>query len=213
MIYLYAVRHTKIQNSMNLCYGQREMDLCDTFEYEAMEILKNLQSLFKKKTLKTHSPTQIFTSPSLRCRKLASFLSQHLKLDLEVDNRILEFHFGDWEGVPWDLIPESELKDWMCNFVNRPPNGGESMSEFQKRVRGFLNFLKGNQRFLLSEVQTFNLETYPPEAILVTHSGVIRMINAIILGYPLENFFKFEVRYGKIYEFLLSLETQQEKVF
>ena len=50
------------------------------------------------------------------------------------DERLREFDFGAWEGVPWDNIPRSELDAWATDFFHARPHGGESVRMLHERV-------------------------------------------------------------------------------
>lgn len=98
----------------------------------------------------------LWSSPLQRCRGLADLLSP----DPVFDERLAEMHFGDWEGRPWDDIPRAELDAWAADIAGYAPPGGESPRQLQQRA---LDFVAG-------------LDV--PEAVIVTHAGVIRMLLA-----------------------------------
>jgi alpha-ribazole phosphatase len=98
----------------------------------------------------------VWSSPLQRCRQLAEQLHP---LPL-VDDRLVEMNFGDWEGRPWDDIPRNELDAWAADIAGYAPQGGESPVALQRRA---LDFVAG---------------LAVPEAVIVTHAGVIRMLLA-----------------------------------
>ena len=72
----------------------------------------------------------------------------------------MELNFGAWEGRPWDEIPRPELDAWAADLAGYAPPGGESPSQLEARVLAFVAGLR------------------VPEAVLVTHAGVIRLLLA-----------------------------------
>jgi len=98
----------------------------------------------------------VWSSPLLRCRVLADELHPQPR----IDERLAEMDFGAWEGRPWDTIPRAELDAWAADVGGYAPPGGESPRELQRRA---LDFVAG-----------LNV----PEAIIVTHAGVIRVLLA-----------------------------------
>lgn len=98
----------------------------------------------------------VWSSPLLRCRQLAEqFHPQPI-----IDARLAEINFGDWEGRPWDDIPRHELDTWAADVAGYAPPGGESPRALQLRALDFVASLT------------------VPEAVIVTHAGVIRTLLA-----------------------------------
>ena len=102
---IYLIRHTTPDISKEICYGQSDIELAETFGKEAEVIFKKLP-----KTL-----DRIYTSPLKRCLQLASLISHK---EIEKVPQLQEMNFGDWELKPWNNIPKAELNPWMENFVN-----------------------------------------------------------------------------------------------
>ncbi len=116
----------------------------------------------------------LWSSPLLRCRELAECLhAQPL-----FDERLVEMNFGDWEGRPWDDIPRTQLDAWAADIAGYTPPSGESALTLQHRA--------------LSFVACLNV----PEAIIVTHAGVIRTLLAHWQGLPPERWTDLTFAYG-----------------
>jgi alpha-ribazole phosphatase len=98
----------------------------------------------------------VWSSPLLRCRQLA----EQLHTQPIFDDRLAEMNFGDWEGRRWDDIPRHELDAWAADIVGYAPPGGESPRVLQRRALAFIASLT------------------VPEAVIVTHAGVIRTLLA-----------------------------------
>jgi alpha-ribazole phosphatase len=104
----------------------------------------------------------VWTSPLRRCLALAEALHPMPR----VDGRLVEMDFGDWEGRAWDALPRAELDAWAADIAGYAPPGGESPLAMQCRVLAFL------------------AELTVPEAVVVTHAGVMRTLVAHVRGLP-----------------------------
>jgi alpha-ribazole phosphatase len=98
----------------------------------------------------------VWSSPSSRCLVLAAELHPQPRIDA----RLAEMDFGAWEGRPWDAIPRAEIDAWAADVGGYAPPGGESPFRLQQRALDFVAALD------------------VPEAIIVTHAGVIRTLVA-----------------------------------
>lgn len=116
----------------------------------------------------------LWTSPLTRCRTLAAYLHPQPM----IDNRLAEMHFGDWEGRSWDNIPRAELDAWAADVAGYAPPGGESPRQLQRRALDFVASLD------------------VPEAVIVTHAGVIRTLLAHWQGLPPERWTELNFAYG-----------------
>lgn len=120
------------------------------------------------------SELPVWSSPLRRCRDLAELI--HPKPI--IDDRLAEMHFGDWEGRRWDDIPRAELDAWAADVAGYAPPGGESPRDLQRRALDFVASLD------------------VPEAVIVTHAGVIRTLLAHWQGLPPERWTELNFAYG-----------------
>lgn len=116
----------------------------------------------------------VWSSPLRRCRELA----ERLHPRPIIDDRLAEMHFGDWEGRRWDDIPRPELDAWAADVAGYAPPGGESPRQLQRRALDFVESLE------------------VPEAIIVTHAGVIRTLLAHWQGLPPGRWTELSFAYG-----------------
>ena len=116
----------------------------------------------------------VWSSPLRRCRDLATLLHPTPLLD----ERLAEMNFGDWEGRPWDSIPRTEIDAWAADVAGYAPPGGESPLLLQQRALAFVAGLA------------------VPEAVIVTHGGVIRTLLADWQGLPPGEWTQLEFAYG-----------------
>lgn len=120
-------------------------------------------------------PRRIYSSPAQRCRRLAATLTHG---EIQIDERLWELDFGTWENRRWEDIPRLEFDRWANNFVASAPPGGESFDMLARRVAEFRR-------------------ECPPDAVVVTHAGVIRAWLCLQQGTPLRDAFHRPVAFGE----------------
>jgi len=156
---LTLIRHTRPMGAEGLCYGRTDLDVAETFHAEARAVL-------------AAAPLTdiIITSPLQRCRKLAQHIAVARGQDLQVDDRIQEMNFGNWEARLWADIPAAELDAWAADFLHARPHGGESVSMLRARTNEALTHYRTSGKTHL----------------IVTHAGIIK--TALSDGDRSENF-------------------------
>ena len=165
------IRHTTPNVAKGICYGQADLTLSDTYPIELEKVKSQVLGTFE----------QIYSSPLIRCRQLSEDLFG--KENIVFEDRIKEYDFGEWEMVPWNDMDKDLQEKWMANFVDFQAPGGESLKEMNTRVQTFLKELK---------------ERNYSRVALVTHSGVIRIINTIIEQTDLARCFDYQLPYGVV---------------
>jgi alpha-ribazole phosphatase len=178
---LYLIRHTTPDVSKGICYGQSDIDVGHSFQQEANQV----------KTYLPHSMDRVYSSPLIRCSKLAHHLFPQTPIHWEPD--LMEIHCGYWEMKKWDEIPKEEIDPWMNNFVEALIPGGESYAALFDRV-----------------VRRFDqIRASPVSTALITHGGVIRSILSHITQTNLVDSFKaFPLHYGCV----LKLHTDENPI-
>lgn len=168
---IYLIRHTTPDIEKNICYGQSDIGVHSSFFEEAKKIKERLPDNIQK----------IYSSPLIRCKKLAEYLFPAQQI--EYLNELAEINCGDWELKNWNEIDPLKLNEWMADFVNVPYPGGESFIQFNKRVIDLFSRI----------CVTF------PSIVLITHAGVIRSILSFITKTPLSMAFsQFKPGYGSM---------------
>lgn len=180
---IYVVRHTPVAIADGLCYGRTEVDLKPDY-------------LSDFKTLKHKLPKgvdAVISSPSQRCQKLAAYLHP----PYTTDSALCELDFGTWENKLWQDLPTEETQPWFDNYVSRPTPQGESLLQLFLRISKFMDDLRRkNYR----------------RVILVTHAGVIRAMMAYFLEFPLNNLFKLQVDFNRVYTCNLADKAEHDWV-
>ncbi|MCU0334982.1 MAG: alpha-ribazole phosphatase [Chitinophagaceae bacterium] len=170
---LTLIRHTTPAIDKGICYGQLDVPL-DAAASEAQ--WRALQQQLET-TVKWQG---VYSSPLSRCLWLAQKLAAQLALPLYTDDRLMELHFGKWEGLAWNELPPDELNPWMEQFVTAAPPGGESFEQLHQRVGQWWQQAK-------------------QPALVVTHAGVIRSLCCHVHGTPLSDAFAaYQPAYGSM---------------
>ena len=180
MLTAYLIRHTEVAVGRAICYGNSDVELTDTYPAQRDRLLTVLPAA---------PPDAVFSSPLNRCRQLAEDLAERTRRgDIVYDDRLREYHFGDWEMLPWADIPRDALDAWMADFVNLAPHNGDSFQSVYDRVETFWR-----ERVLpLSDADV------PQTAYIVAHGGVIRALLCLFLELPLSNAYRLHLDYGAV---------------
>lgn len=179
---VYIIRHTRVDVPSGICYGQTDVDVAVTFESEVQKL---------KSQLPVHFDV-VYSSPLKRCTQLA----QKFGKEVIKDNRLKEMHFGDWELMLWNEIPEFQIAPWYKDYVHTTAYGGENFIAVYERLHAFMEDLRKN--------------THNQKVLIVCHGGIIRSIWCYILQIPLENAFKIPVGFGEILQLRLGRTSSDD---
>jgi broad specificity phosphatase PhoE len=169
---LVLVRHAEpAPDARGRCYGRLDVELSDRGREQAEALAVTLRG----------EPTGIVvSSPRLRALQTAAALGR----PVEVDDRLCELDFGDFEGRTFDEIAASEpelYRAWMETPTRVRFPGGESYADLKARALRSLDRIWSGG-----------------DAVVVTHGGVIRAGLSEWLGIPDEAIFRIDVRYGGV---------------
>lgn len=122
----------------------------------------------------------LYTSPLARACVTAEKIGQKLGLPPIEDERLVEQHFGELEGLTFkDLegrYPDF-IRQWRESKRQLALPGGETIDEFQQRVQAFLD-------------QAY--AAHPNGSVLVvTHGGTLRVMLATLLGLEIDRRWPF----------------------
>jgi alpha-ribazole phosphatase len=133
----------------------------------------------------------IVSSPLSRCASFANALAERHATPLQLDERLREMDFGDWEGrTAAELMttaPDDLARFWRDPLHHGPPQG-ESLLSLQKRVLAAWNEIVGRQRPVL----------------LVTHGGPIRIILNHVLDKLPERLMEINVSHAALFRLRVS---------
>ncbi|GBC88976.1 Putative phosphoserine phosphatase 2 [bacterium HR13] len=164
---LYLVRHAQSEyNEKGIFQGRLDSDLTPLGFVQARLLARE----FLKKKVDI-----IYSSPQRRAYKTALTISDMLGTQLVVDERLREMSFGEYEGKHfWSMLEAHKdvFLNWLSNPVKHPLPTQESMEEFEKRVRSFLEDVKSN---------------HYQNMLIVAHGGTLHAIVCLLTGIGLEN--------------------------
>ncbi len=81
--------------------------------------------------------TRVVTSPLARARDTAQIVAARHHLSVEIDERLIELDYGDWDGLALRDVPADAWAAWRADPEFAPPNG-ESLVAVTQRVAGFI---------------------------------------------------------------------------
>jgi broad specificity phosphatase PhoE len=125
--------------------------------------------------------TEILSSPLQRCASFARRLAEARSLPLRFLDDLRERRFGDWEGLSASEIPPEDLARFWANPASVTPPGAEPFDAFRERV------LRAWKDLLATECR---------HPLVVTHSGVIRVLTTETLRMPDEALLLIEIPFA-----------------
>ncbi len=123
-----------------------------------------LQAQALRVALEGHHFDAVYASDLQRAIQTARIIAQPHGLDVQIDARIREFDFGEWEGLTWPQIVERwpEFREQGATAAKLyQPEGGETFDRVCTRVESFLNDLR---------------RTSHDHVLVVTHAGVLHAV-------------------------------------
>ena len=163
MTTLHLIRHGETAwNAERRFQGQSDVPLSDRGREQADELAELLAG---------RRIGAVYSSDLSRALETARPLAERLGLEVVVDTRLRERHFGWAEGRTDDEVEGRYPSAWWANPDGRIP-GGESRRDVWSRVAGFLDELLAD----------------PPadEVAIVTHGGAIRVATGYLAQEDLE---------------------------
>lgn len=144
----------------------------------------------------------IVTSPLQRCRDFSAALGRELKLDVEIDERLKEVGFGDWEGQTGDQLRSRDpaiLSRFYWDPVENRPQQAEALGDFTRRVL---------------EAYDSACERYRGQHLLmVAHAGVIRAIISHTLQAPIGSMYRLSIATATLTRIRIETERPPTLIF
>ena len=138
-------------------------------------------------------PNVIYSSPSTRCIQSANIIYKNS--NLIHDNRLLEFDYGDAEGMKYEDLSKQYpniISMWKNNEDPHFPNG-ENTNEVLSRLLSFLRDLSKNLN-----------KNHIKSVSIFTHNGILRCLIGNFFQIEKKDWFKIFIPYAKPIEFLYS---------
>ncbi len=129
---LILIRHGEsTANASHLTAGHLDVSLSDNGRRQARNLAGYLPEMLQNRKV-----VRLFSSPLSRARETAMLMG--LEAPVEIEERLIEMDYGDFDGKPIDSISRSFWEDWMSDINFTPPNG-ESVASVGLRVRAVCN--------------------------------------------------------------------------
>jgi probable phosphoglycerate mutase len=80
--------------------------------------------------------TNVYASPLRRARQTAAAIAEVCGCEVEVDDRLIELDYGEWDGRPLSEMRSMRATGWLTDPEFAPP-GGESLVAVTARVESF----------------------------------------------------------------------------
>jgi broad specificity phosphatase PhoE len=134
---LLLIRHGETEwNSAGRFQGAKDSPLTSRGREQAQSVGRALAVM-----LNSASPVRTYVSPLGRARETASLISEHVKLDIQIEERIAEVSLGRWDGMSMyeidaefpGVLKGSRPHDWYF----RSPDG-ETFEDAYARVTAWL---------------------------------------------------------------------------
>jgi alpha-ribazole phosphatase len=130
----------------------------------------------------------VVSSTLQRCAAFAREFAQARGLPLRLDARLAEYHFGDWQGVPIEILAEQQagaLGRFWADPVAHPPPGGEPFEAFRARLAAALDGVAAQAQ---------------ARVLVVTHGGAIRLLRCIAEGRDFGDMAGIEVPHASLHQ-------------
>lgn len=166
-----------------MCYGKSDVGLNASAQAGAEAIAASLDRL-------NVTPQAIHASPLTRCASVARALAVRLGHDedsVQIDARLAELDFGDWEMRRWDDLPSAQIDAWARDVEHGRPHGGESVAMLAQRTASWLAEVV-ERAALLDHAGTARdaarSHRKAGDLVVITHAGTARVMAAQALSLP-----------------------------
>lgn len=116
---------------------------------------------------------RVYTSDLRRAQQTAVAIAERFRVDICVRRGLREIDFGLWDGLSWQEIElryPAIARNWIAFYPHFTAPQGEPFKAFQQRV--------------CEEIKSLLEETPGPNVVVVTHAGFIRVVLALLCGWP-----------------------------
>jgi broad specificity phosphatase PhoE len=125
---IHLVRHGETAaNRDHLALGRADPVLTDRGRAQAARLAAQLVAT---------GAGRVVSSPLLRARETAALIADTLDVAVEIDYRLVELDYGEWDERSFSEFPPEDLARWRSDAAFAPP-GGESLVVLGDRVASF----------------------------------------------------------------------------
>jgi len=142
------VRHGQTDaNAAGVLLGRLDPPLNETGRAQAADVANRLLAPLR--------PARVLSSPLLRALATAEIIAEVCGCSVEIDERLVEVDYGEYDGVRLTELPAALVKRWRTEVDFAPP-GGESLASVGLRMAEFgtemLSALDGGPAVAVSHV-------------------------------------------------------------
>ena len=126
-------------------------------------------------TLAAEPITAVYSSPLQRAQETAVCLAQSHHLPLQIDPRLIEQDFGNWDTLSFAQVEKQfalDMKLWQQNAYEHGPTNGENLRTVETRLQGFFKELRQNH--------------HQEKVLIVAHGGVLNALLCLLLNTRLQ---------------------------
>ncbi len=185
---LILLRHAQPEGHDGRCVGHHDTELSRYGVESALALADQWRGVA--------GPPVLVTSDLRRAASTADALARAWEVEVNVDARLREMSFGDWDGRLWEDISTRDgerLRAWSDDWIAIAPPGGESGHELRRRVETALRDL-------------IALTEGGRAVVAVTHAGWIRIATTLLLGEPVSAAFTRDVGYARGAAFRVGID-------
>jgi len=128
-VQIWAWRHPRPIGAEGRCIGRTDLPLDPR---KALRLARQIHKTSASQRL----PRMVYTSSLQRCATVGRVLS-NWGWKHRIDDALLEFDFGLWDGRLWTEIQQNEIKEWADSFGRYAPGGGETLATMLNRAAGW----------------------------------------------------------------------------
>lgn len=196
---LYLVRHGQTEWNGELRYqGHTDCELSDLGRAQSEAVAELLLGMASDTCF-------LYSSDLSRARATAGPVGKGLGMTAIEEFALREASFGEWEGLSFDEIAQKfpdAWEAWREDPVKADIKGAEPRAEFRDRVLGKIDSIvrhhtSGAYGYLPS-VDSSQIIDEVPEAVIVTHGGVVKTVLAYALGLSFDGYWKIRADNGGV---------------
>lgn len=192
MLKIFLIRHGETAHE-----GRYKGHLDVPMSQEGMDRMRKTAGSLKK-FLDGKRPDAVYSSDLIRAVQSADIIARSFRMKSVIKMpELRERDFGHWEGMRYHEIEKKYQKDfllWMKDPFKNNPTEGESTARLNRRVLSAMKEIIG-------------LHKDGDNIVIVTHSGVTRLMLCHFLGMPVRNLFRIGQDFGCISLISLYGET------
>ena len=182
---LWLIRHGEVEKRYQLVFGGRlDMNLSPRGRRQAVVLARYLER---------QRFDAVYASPMRRVRQTLTPLLRNGLPRPVILPELREVDFGDWTGLGWYEVEArfgTSPFGWLDQLERAAIPGGESARQFRARLEPV--------------VRRWLVQHQGQQVAVVCHGGVIRMVLAILLDWPLSKMAPFEIEYASVTQVVWS---------